>query len=90
MNIPENELEVEAYPPTRSGGQHVTVVRYGAKVTHTPTGFAVICNSERSQLKNKNKAILYLEMILELEGCLQGAASLSTTQPQELNKSHGG
>ena len=90
MNIPEDELRIEADPPIRTGGQHVGIISRGAKVTHIPTGFAVICSSERSQLKNKNKAILYLEMILGLEGCLQGAGSLSTTHPQESNKNPGG
>ena len=70
MTIPDDELLIESYPVIKPGGQHVTMTRSDVKVTHIPTGFAIIVASERSQMKNKAKAILYLEMILELEGCL--------------------
>lgn len=70
MTIPAEELRIDAYPPVSTGGQQVSLTRTGVKVTHEPTGFAVVVQSERSRLKNKDKAILYLEMILELEGCL--------------------
>lgn len=70
MTIPDDELLIECPSTPRPGGQQVTCTRADVKVTHIPTGFAIIVASERSQMKNKAKAILYLEMILELEGCL--------------------
>lgn len=90
MPIHEADLLIEAYPERRSGGQYVGICDPGVKITHLPTGIGIIWRKERSQTKNKNRAIEYLEYILELEGCLPAEESLSTTQQPESNKSPGG
>ena len=69
MDIPPEDLKIESYDPYQGrGGQRCGKIECGITVTHRPTSTAVTYNSERSQQRNKNKAILYLEMILELEG----------------------
>lgn len=57
----ESDLKIETYPVISSGGQHVSVVRSGVKVTHLPTGLIAISDCERSQLRNKNLAMGMIE-----------------------------
>jgi protein subunit release factor A len=57
----ESDLKIESYPVISPGGQHVSVVRSGVKVTHVPTGLIAISDCERSQLKNKNVAMGMIE-----------------------------
>ena len=57
----EADLKIETYPVASPGGQHVSVVRSGVKVTHVPTGLIAISDCERSQLKNKNVAMGMIE-----------------------------
>jgi protein subunit release factor A len=57
----ESDLKIEAYPVISPGGQHVSVVRSGVKVTHVPTGLIAISDCERSRLKNKNVAMGMIE-----------------------------
>ncbi len=57
----ESDLKIETYPATTAGGQQVSVVRAGVKVTHVPTGLIAISEYERSQLRNKNVAVQMIE-----------------------------
>lgn len=57
-------IEHHAWPP-RVGGQHVTRTETGVLAIHKPTGIAIACDSERSQLGNKLKATMRLEQMLE-------------------------
>lgn len=69
LKIPEEDLQI-SFPGRRPpGGQGVNLPDASITVMHKPTGITVAMSTERSQRKNKEKAILYLEMILELEGC---------------------
>lgn len=64
----EDEFLIEG-PYKEKGGQHVTYTTPSCKVTHLPTGIAITMPTERSQVKNKEKAIKYLRMILDNEAC---------------------
>lgn len=57
----ESDLKIEPYPITAAGGQQVSIVRAGVKVTHVPTGLIAISEYERSQLRNKNVAMGMIE-----------------------------
>lgn len=57
----KSDLKIELYPTTTAGGQQVSIVRAGVKVTHVPTGLVAICEYERSQLRNKNVAVGMIE-----------------------------
>ena len=56
---------IETYPPRNAGGQHVGKLEVGMKVTHLPSGLVAICNTERSQLRNRDVAIAMIEAGLE-------------------------
>jgi len=56
----QSDIKIEAFRSSGAGGQHVNTTDSAVRVTHLPTGITVACQEDRSQLKNKNKAIRLL------------------------------
>lgn len=55
--LASEELQIEAYPPRQVGGQHFGSGPQGIKITHLPTGLIAICDTERSQHRNRQIAM---------------------------------
>ncbi|HEX7349187.1 MAG TPA: peptide chain release factor 1 [Rhodanobacteraceae bacterium] len=83
VELRDEDLKVDTYRSSGAGGQHVNKTESAIRITHLPTGLVVECQDERSQHKNRARAMSLLKArLLDMQRTAQAASQAATRKLQ--------
>ncbi|MCL2389202.1 MAG: peptide chain release factor 1 [Elusimicrobia bacterium] len=84
VEINPADLRIDTYRASGAGGQHVNKTDSAVRITHMPSGVVVACQDERSQLKNRAKAMKVLRAKLYEQKVVEAEKQLSSDRKQQV------
>ncbi len=85
IEIDEKDLKIDVYRSSGAGGQHVNTTDSAVRITHLPTKTVVTCQSQRSQIQNREKAMQMLKSKLKIMEIEKKNDELATLRGEQKN-----
>lgn len=83
ININQSDLRIDTYRASGAGGQHINKTDSAVRITHIPTNIVVTCQSQRSQIQNREQAMIMLKSKLYQMMLEKQASTLSEIQGEQ-------
>lgn len=84
IDIKESDIKMDVYHSSGAGGQSVNTSNSAVRLTHIPTGIVVTCQVERSQLKNRERAMNLLKIKINEEQRLKEEQEIGATRKSKI------